>query len=761
MPEVEIEEAVGQSLLARAANEGRAVLMEHEVYELLAGAGVRVPAHRFAAWPDEVDAALCAALPSAQVFVKAASPEILHKSDVGGIARCPNAPGAVREAMAQVLASVHAAAPGADVRGVLVVENVEYEGGFGREVLAGIRHDPAFGPVVALGVGGLDTEYLLAALRPERARVLAAAAGMTMSRALALVRGTAVHAALTGALRSARGAGLRESELAGAVAALSRLAESWAGFAPPGGVGIVELEVNPLVVAGDGTLVALDGLARLHRPEPLAPPRPVERLRHLLAPRSAAVVGVSAGGTNVGRVILRNLVQGGGVPRDRIFVVHPEADEIDGCRAVVATAALPEPVDLAVVAVPAARGADGVVCEIVEGRRAKSVILVSGGFGETEAGRAAEARMRRAIEESHLAADGGVLVNGGNCLGILSAPGGYSSFFIPPHKLPLHQGPVGNVASISQSGAYLVSQISNLDGALRPRYAISFGNQVDVTVSDYLEYLAGDEDVRVFAVYLEGFRPGDGARFLEITRRLTRAGRAVLVYKAGRTAAGRAAAASHTAAAVGDHDVCRELVTAAGAVDCPTLDVFEDCVTTFSLLADRVAEGRRVAVLSNAGFECAAAADALPGLELAELTPETLARLRHLLPAGVVDVRNPVDATPVTPTERYAACLEALIDDPGVDAVVVAGIPATPCLETLPRGPGHEEDVARDTSLPSRLIGLFRSTLKPVVFSVDAGPLYDPLVQAMRTAGLPCFRKVDRAVRAIGSFVSRDSTPRG
>jgi len=756
--EAGVEDAVwqfaGQDVLVRAVGEGRSVLLEHEVYALLAGAGLRVPAHRFVASPEEVDATLCAGLRSDRLVVKVVSPDVLHKSDVGGLARCANAGAAVRDAVARVLRAAAGAAPDADLRGALLVESVGFEGGLGREVLAGFRHDPAFGPVVAVGVGGLDTEYLLSALRPDRARAIGFAAGMTEDKALALLRGTVVHAALTGRLRSARGMGLREAELAGVVVALSRLAETFAGFTPPGGIGLAELEVNPLVAASDGRLVALDGLARLHRPAALAPPRRVDRLRYLLTPRSAVVVGASASGPNVGRVILRNLVQGGGVPRDGIRVIHPDAEEIDGCPAVATPAALPGPVDLAVVAVPAARGGDRVVTELVEGRHARTVILVSGGFGETEAGQVAEARMRETIEASRRAPDGGVLVNGGNCLGILSVPGGYSSFFIPPHKLPLHDAPGRNVASISQSGAYLVSQISNLDRTLHPRYAISFGNQVDLTVSDYLEYLEGDAQVSVFAVYLEGFRPGDGARFLEVTRRLTGSGRTVLLYKAGRTAEGRAAAASHTAAAVGDHEVCRELVAAVGAIDCPTLDVFEDGLMTFSFLADRRAGGRRVAVLSNAGFECAVAADALHGLELAQLAPDTLARLRHLLPAGVVDVHNPVDATPVTPTERYAACLEALLDDPGVDAAVVAGIPATPYLETLARGAGHEEDAGRDTSLPSRLIRLFRGTSKPVVFSVDAGPLYDPCVQAMKGAGLPCFRKVDRATRALATFVS-------
>jgi acyl-CoA synthetase (NDP forming) len=306
---------------------------------------------------------------------------------------------------------------------------------------------------------------------------------------------------------------------------------------------------------------------------------------------------------------------------------------------------------------------------------------------------------------------------------------------------------------VSQSGAYLVSQVSNLDGVVEPRYAISFGNQMDVTVSDYLAYLEGDPGTRVFAVYLEGFQRGDGQPFLEATRRITASGRAVLFYKAGRTREGSAAAASHTASAVGDYEVCEVLARAAGAVVASSLDQLEDDVTTFTLLDGRLAPGRRVAVLSNAGFEATAAADTLHGMELADLAAATRERLAALLPPGIVDVHNPVDATPVTTTESYVAIARALAEDPGVEALVVAGVPATSYLDSLPRGEGHREDVEGEEGLATLLAAFVRSTSKPVVFSVDAGALYDPLVAAMRRAGLPTLRRVDRATRALARFV--------
>ncbi len=736
-----------------AAAAGRFVLLESEVYALVEAAGIAVPRHRQVAAPDAIDAATSDALGSDEAVVKIASPDLLHKSDVAGVRFCRNEPKALREAAAAVLQAARTAAPAAHLAGVLVAERVRFRAGLGRELLAAFRHDPAFGPVVVIGAGGLDSEALMAALRPGPARAMFAARGLDAEAVRRGLRPTLVYRALTGKLRSGPGDTASDGALVELVLALARLAESRAGFEPPDGLGLAELELNPVVASEDGRLVALDGLARTHRPEPLPPARPVAELKRLLTPRSAVVIGASAEGENPGRLILRNLVAGGGVPRDRIWAIHPRAGEIDGCRAFASLDALPEPADLAIVSVAADRGADRVVREIVEGRRARAITLIAGGFAETAGGREAEARVRAALAESHRAQDGGVLLNGGNCLGIVSEPGGYNTFFIPAHKLPLGPAPGRGLASISQSGAYLVSQISNLRGVIAPRYAISFGNQMDVTVSDYLAYLEGDPEVAVLAVYLEGFQRGDGQAFLDAVRRLTGAGRRVLLYKAGRTREGSAAALSHTAAAVGDYEVCEELARAAGAVVASSLDAFEDDVITFTLLHERAVTGRRVAVLSNAGFEATAAADTLSGLELASLGPATRERLAQLLPPGIVDVHNPVDATPVTPTRAYAEIAAALAEDGAVDALVVAGVPATPLLDSLEQAPGHDEDVRGPAGLATRLASVFHSARKPMVFSVDSGALYDPLARALREAGLPTFRRVDRATRSLARFL--------
>ena len=306
-----------------------------------------------------------------------------------------------------------------------------------------------------------------------------------------------------------------------------------------------------------------------------------------------------------------------------------------------------------------------------------------------------------------------MLVNGGNCLGIISVPGGYNTFFLPPYKLPFHDAPGQNVASISQSGAYLVTQISNLDRAVRPRYAISFGNQMDVTVSDYLEYLEGDPEVQVFAVYLEGFRRGDGGA-LPGGRAAHRRRRAHRPALQGRPHRRRAAPRRPRTPrrAVGDYEVCRELVRAAGVIDCVTLDMFEDYLMTFSFLADRA--GRRAR-----GSPCcrtpASSARRRPtsstACELATSRRATRERLAELLPAGHRRRPQPGgrDADHARPRPTPAASRRCSTI-PASTRSCAPGVPATPYLENLARGDGHGEDIARESSLPSRLIRIFRAT---------------------------------------------------
>ncbi|RKZ06334.1 hypothetical protein DRQ05_04945 [bacterium] len=159
--------------------------------------------------------------------------------------------------------------------------------------------------------------------------------------------------------------------------------------------------------------------------------------------------------------------------KNHIYLLHPKASEIDGCKVVKELDEVPEEIDMLVFTIPADETAMKMLEEIVDKGIAHTITLISGGFAETEKGKSLEDRLRSAIVKARKRPDGGVAVNGPNCMGIVSRPGGYNTFFLPEYKLPM-RGPFGGrCAVVSQSGAYIVTLMSNLDKIFNPRYMIT------------------------------------------------------------------------------------------------------------------------------------------------------------------------------------------------------------------------------------------------------------------------------------------------
>jgi acyl-CoA synthetase (NDP forming) len=408
---------------------------------------------------------------------------------------------------------------------------------------------------------------------------------------------------------------------------------------------------------------------------------------------------------------------------------------------------------MTVFTIPADEKAASLLEELIEGEKTASITLISAGFGETDRGRELDRRLRDSIAEVRARAGGGVVVNGPNCMGIVSKPGGYNTFFLPEHKLPFRGAFGERCAIISQSGAYLVTLVSNLDRIINPKYMITYGNQVDVSATDYLLALKDDPGIDLFCLYLEGLKSLDGERFLAAAREIVAAGKDIILYKAGRTEAGATAVASHTASMAGNYEVMERILLDAGVIMLDSLDEVEDVIKVFVLLGGRRAAGSRVGIFSNAGFECSVAADTLGALELARFSEKTVAGLRAALPTDIIDVHNPVDATPLTNAVNYGKCLETILADDGVDCLMAANVAPTPFMENLAAGEGHTEDIRHESSYPNVTIRVFKGTAKPMVACLNSGRLYDPAVQMIEDAGVPCFRKIDRAMRALDLFV--------
>lgn len=730
-----------REILESARNSGRTALLETEGIALLSGLGFTVPRHRFIRSSSECSSIDLDGFEGERVVVKVISPEILHKSDVGGVAVVDKSVRAVKDAVSAMERSFAERS----VEGYTVHQFVSYDPSLGNELLLGVRWTKDFGPVVVFGAGGIYTEYLADTFKTGTDVAIVSPRVHDPSLLASILDRVALMPLLRGGLRGQQQR-MPEKALLELFDKAYALADA---FLPDL---ISEFEINPLVVS-NGTLVALDVLVKLSEGEPPLPPaRPLHKLKNLLEPESAAVIGVSEK-MNPGHIILNNLIREG-FDRERIYVVKPNLESIEGCRCVPDIASLPEKVDLLVLSVSASQVPE-TVSEIIEQQKAESLIVIPGGLEEKEGTEELITRMHRALLDSRASDWGGPLINGGNCLGIRSLPGKYDTLFIPPYKLDLPTGAVSPVAFICQSGAFAISKGNKLPG-VNPKYTITMGNQTDLTVGDYLSYLKNDPSIGIYAVYVEGFKPMDGLRFLEAAREITASGRTVILYRAGRTAAGAKASQSHTASIAGDYAVTRELALNSGILVADSLADFEDLIKLFTYLDAKEVAGWRLGALSNAGFESVAMADNLGNFTLAEFNEGTAGKLLGIFEkariAEIVDVHNPLDLTPMMNDAGYDAVIRAMLEDDNVDAGIVGCVPLTPALSTLAPGDGHREDVYKDTGIASRMKQIMTDTRKAWVAVIDGGAIYDPLAHLLDESGIPTFRTADRALRLFHAF---------
>jgi acyl-CoA synthetase (NDP forming) len=732
--------------------EKRSRLREHEIYELLDLLGFRTPVARFVESAADIARLDLSVFPGERVVCKLISGELTHRFEHGGVRFVEKKIPTLERAFADFESIAEKLSLGFD--GLMIAEVIEGGDGIPHQLLLSLRQDRAFGPVVFMGFGGVGTEIYKNALKEERALFVRAARDLEDEQGTLQALGrTLFFPIVTGKTRITSDAMIDDGMLIEAIRRFGTLGQRFSHLSESP-VTVEELEINPLQITDSGDLVPLDGFMRISDEKSVTLRPPQKGIKKLLEPETVLIIGASASKVNTGRIILRNILKGGRIKKDRIYLLHPDADEIDGCRTLPSLENLPERVDMAVFTIPANEKSGALLEQIILEQRASAVTVISGGFGETENGKELNRRLETAIRKGRIENGGGVVVNGPNCLGIVSRPGGYNTFFLPEYKLPFIGRYGERCAFISQSGAYLVTLVSNITKLINPKYMITYGNQMDLTVTDYLIYMKDDPEIELFVVYLEGLQPFDGERFLEIAKEIIASGKKIVMYKTGRTAEGAAAVASHTASMAGDYEVLNRILTDAGVMIPDTLNEIEDAIKTFSLLEDKEIRGRRVGIFGNAGFECSVAADRLYSMQLAQFSDSTIARLHEALPSDIIDIRNPVDATPLTNAVNYGKCLEAFLQDDGIDCIVSSIVAPTPFMETLPAGKGHGEDIRNEDSFPNVTIRVFRSTTKPMVVSVDSGSLYDPAVEMMEEAGVPVFRKVDRAMKALDNYLT-------
>jgi len=444
-------------------------------------------------------------------------------------------------------------------------------------------------------------------------------------------------------------------------------------------------------------------------------------LARFLAPRGIALIGASEGTAKIGGKVMATLI-GRGYP-GRLMPVNPRGGTLHGLPAYARVADLPETPDLALIAVPAPLVAGAV--EECAAAGIPGALVFSSGFGEAgEAGERLQAGLRDTIRRT------GIRVAGPNAEGFLNTRAGTAATFSPAvHVDPGSAPPGRDIGVVSQSGGLGFAFYNRGRGAgLSFGHVVSVGNQVDLTLSDFLRHLVEEDGTAAVMVYLESIP--DVPAFLAAAREAARRGKPIILAKAGRSEAGRRAAASHTGALAGSAEAADAVLARHGVIRADDQDEMIDIAA--GLTRHPLPKGRRVAVISTSGGTAVWMADACArfGLELPEIDPERQARLRAIMP-DFGSPANPVDLTAQT-SGGFAAALEILIDAPYLDGLIVAG---------------SFTHTARLKSEGARMVELSRGE-KPVLFYSYA-PVADDARALMDRLGMHGFATMTGCVRAF------------
>jgi acetyl coenzyme A synthetase (ADP forming)-like protein len=442
----------------------------------------------------------------------------------------------------------------------------------------------------------------------------------------------------------------------------------------------------------------------------------------VLSPRSIAVVGASRSPNTIGHQILANLVKYGYT--GTVFPVNPNAAAVHAIKAWRSMSAIPDPVDMALVCVPKDLVAQ-VAMEAGE-KGVRAIIVISAGFREVDGDGVAREQELVTICRRY-----GMRLVGPNCMGVLNADPAVSMNATFAPSMP----PFGHAAFVSQSGAMGLSVLDYAqEYGIGIAQFVSIGNKPDVSGNDLLLHWEDDPAIGVILMYVENF--GNPRRFLEIASRVSRK-KPIIVVKSGRSRVGARAASSHTGALAASDVAVDALLSQAGVLRAGSVEELFDLAMAFG--GQPLPRTRRAAVVTNSGGPGILAADALEAnnISVQDLDPATVNRLRPLFPEEA-SLRNPLDMVASATPSGYRAALDALLSDPGVDAVLAIFVP--------PLGV-RQEDVAE------AIVAAKAGHADKPVLAVLMGRQGLPQGKAeLHAVGIPAYIFPESAARALGAM---------
>lgn len=445
-------------------------------------------------------------------------------------------------------------------------------------------------------------------------------------------------------------------------------------------------------------------------------------LEPMLKPKSVAIIGASRDPDKVGNIIMQNYFNAG--YSGKMYLVNKNAEEINGIKTYKSIMQIKQPVDLAVVAIPAK-----FVPEVIEecGKaNVKSIIVVSGGFAEI-----GEIELQNKMVQ--IADKYNIPMLGPNCLGVMDPRSRVDTLFLPTYKLS--RASIGSVSFVAQSGAVGSTVLDLISGeGFGLSKFISYGNAAQIDEVDILNYLMHDDETKVVVMYIEGIKRGK--EFIEIAKKITKI-KPVVVLKAGRTEAGASAAKSHTASLAGNYEAHEAVFRQFGFTIANDLSELLYYAKVFA--SEPAPKGPKIAIITDGGGTGVLTADAIGSskyIKLGEFSDEVSKKLRKSMPV-LVNIRNPLDLAGDADSKRYSDAILQLKDDKNIDMFVIIALFQTP---------------GADSRLAAELIRIKQGIEKPMIV-ISIGSRYTEMHKIMmESAGLPVYDSPTSAINSLSAL---------
>jgi acetyl coenzyme A synthetase (ADP forming)-like protein len=592
--------------------------------------GIAVPKEDVA--KSAADAAKIATGMGFPVVMKIVSPDILHKTEAGGVMVGVKNAAEVEKNYDAILANAKKYKSDAKIEGIQVQQMLLG----GQEVIIGAVTDGSFGKLVAFGLGGVLVEVLK--------DITFRLAPATKQDALSMLDGIQAHEMLKG-VRGSDPA--NRDAIADIIVNVSRLITDFPEIA--------EMDLNPVFVTKANAIAADVRIVVDFAPKPPRP-RPnhddiVRQMNRIMKPKSVAVIGASAETGKIGNSVMKNLINGG--YKGEIYPIHPKADEIMGKKVYKSVKDVPGEIDIAVFAIPASLVASALV-ECGE-KKVVGAILIPSGYAET--GNVKGQEEIQAIGQKY-----GIRLMGPNIYGFYYTPANLCATFCTAYDVK------GSAALSSQSGGIGMAIIGFSRSAKMGVSAIvGLGNKSDIDEDDLLTFFEQDDNTHIIAQHCEDLK--DGRSFAEVAKRVSKK-KPIVVLKAGRTSAGAKAASSHTGALAGNDKIYEDVFNQSGVIRARSLRDMLEFARGVPVLP--TPKGENVVIITGAGGSGVLLSDACIDNKLSLMTipPDLDAAFRKFIPPfGAAG--NPIDITGGEPPITYVNTVKLGLEDPRIHSLIL------------------------------------------------------------------------------------------